>query len=76
MADIGKKKGIREIYKFKYLENKRSFLDKLKNNFFRFLRANIYRQKIGDTVFNDCMIQLYERYKPNQRINSTSVFFI
>ena len=36
MADREKKEGKMEIQKFEYLENKKSFLDEIKNMFYSF----------------------------------------
>ena len=39
MADSRKKEGKKEIQKYEYLENEKSFLDAIKSIFYKFLRA-------------------------------------
>ena len=50
-----------EIQKFEYLDNKKSFLDKIKTIFRDYLRAVIWRknEKIADTIFKVCLRYIF-----------------
>ena len=65
-----KKRG-RQIQKFEYLENKKSFLDEIKSIFHSFWRATIWLKKkhlmkIADTSFNR---QSCSKNEPNIKLN-------